>query len=46
MAEYRYEITEFTSDVDAFADRVREQYLITLDGLSDAERAVVEEAID
>ncbi|PCR91316.1 hypothetical protein [Natrinema ejinorense] len=45
-AEYRYEVTEVASDVDTFADQVREQYLFTLEGLSDAERAVVEEAID
>ena len=45
-AAYRYEVTEVASDVDTFADRVREQYLFTLEGLSDAEREVVEEAID
>ncbi|MDF9748271.1 hypothetical protein [Natrinema salsiterrestre] len=45
-AEYRYEVTEVASSVDAFADQVREQYLFTLTGLSDAESEVVEEAID
>jgi hypothetical protein len=45
-AEYRYEVTEVAPDVEAFADRVRERYLFALSGLSDAEREVVEEAID
>jgi hypothetical protein len=45
-AEYRYEVTEIAPDVDAFADGIRERYLFELAGLSDAERAVVEEAID
>lgn len=45
-AEYRYEVTEIASGVDPFADQVREQYLFTLTGLSDAESEVVEEAID
>ena len=44
--EYRYEVTEVASDVEAFADQVREQYLFALTGLSEAEREVVEEAID
>lgn len=44
--EYRYEATAVTSGVDSFADRVRDQYLFTLTGLSEAEREVVEEAID
>jgi len=44
--EYRYEVTEVASGVDSFADRIRDQYLFTLTGLSDAEREVVEEAID
>jgi hypothetical protein len=44
--EYRYEATEITSGVDSFADRIRDQYLFTLSGLSDAEREVVEAAID
>nr|WP_267663803.1 hypothetical protein [Halorubrum yunnanense] len=33
-------------DVEAFADRVRDRYLFALSGLSEAERAVVEEAVD
>lgn len=45
-AEYRYEVTEIASDIDTFADQIRERYLFTLTDLSDAERAVVEEAID
>ena len=44
--EYRYEVTEVAPDVESFADRVRDRYLFTLSGLSDAERAVVEEAIE
>lgn len=43
--EYRYEVTE-VADVETYADRVREQYLFPLSGLSEAEREVVEEAID
>jgi hypothetical protein len=45
-ASYRYEATRVAPDVDAFADQVRDRYLFVLSGLSDAERAVVEEAID
>lgn len=45
-ATYRYEVSEVASGVDPFAEQVREQYLFTLTDLSDAERAVVEEAID
>ncbi|MDS0221963.1 hypothetical protein NDI54_11460 [Haloarcula sp. S1AR25-5A] len=44
--EYRYEVTEVASGVEPFTDRIRDQYLFTLTGLSDAEREVVEEAID
>ena len=44
--EYRYEATEVASGVDSFADRIRDQYLFTLSGLSEAEREVVAEAID
>ena len=44
--EYRYEVTEVAPDVEAFADQVREQYLFALTGLSEAEREVVEEAVD
>lgn len=45
-ATYRYEATEVAPDVEAFADKVRERYLFTLSNLSDAERDVVEEAVD
>ena len=45
-AEYRYGVTEVASSVQAFADQLRERYLFTLSGLSEAERAVVEEAVD
>ncbi|EMA00884.1 hypothetical protein SAMN05443574_101310 [Haloarcula vallismortis] len=44
--EYRYEVTEVASGVDSFADQIRDRYLFTLTGLSEAEREVVEEAID
>lgn len=44
-AEYRYEVTEVAADVETYADQVREEYLFTLSGLSEAEREVVEEAI-
>jgi hypothetical protein len=43
---YRYTVTDVASGVDQFADQVRDKYLFTLTGLSAAERAVVEEAID
>lgn len=45
-ATYRYEVTEVASGVESFADQVREEYLFTLTDLSEAEREVVEEAID
>ncbi|AEH39128.1 hypothetical protein [Halopiger xanaduensis] len=45
-ATYRYEVTEIAPDVAAFAARIRERYLFALADLSDAERAVVEKAID
>jgi hypothetical protein len=45
-AEYRYEVTEVAPDVATFADGIRERYLFELAGLSDAERAIVEEAIE
>ncbi|WP_247005612.1 hypothetical protein [Halorientalis litorea] len=44
--KYRYEVTEVAPDVETFVQDVRDQYLFVLSGLSDAERAVVEEAID
>lgn len=43
---YRYEATEIAGSVEAFAETVRDQYRFVLSGLSDAEREVVEEAID
>lgn len=43
---YRYEATEIADSTDAFGDRIREQYLFVLTGLGEAERTVVEEAID
>jgi len=45
-AEYRYEVTEIAPDVESFAEQVRTEYLFELTGLSDAERTVVEEAIE
>lgn len=45
-ATYRYEVTTVAPDVDAFAGAIRDRYLFALTGLSSAERAVVEEAID
>lgn len=45
-AKYRYEASEAADGVSAFADQVRERYLFTLSSLSDAEREVVQEAID
>jgi hypothetical protein len=44
--EYRYAVTEVAPSVGVFADQIREQYLVALSGLSDAERSVVEAAID
>jgi hypothetical protein len=43
---YRYEVTEVAPDVETFADGIRERYLFELTGLTEAEREVVEEAID
>jgi hypothetical protein len=45
-AEYRYEATEVAPDVATYADQIRARYRFELTGLSDAEREVVEEAID
>ena len=45
-AEYRYEATEVAPDIEAFAEQVREEYLFALSGLSEAEREVVEAAIE
>lgn len=44
--EFRYEVAEVAPDVESFADQVRDRYLFVLSGLSDAEREVVEGAID
>ncbi|MFC3957813.1 hypothetical protein [Halovivax cerinus] len=44
--DFRYEVTQVAPDVESFADRIRDRYLFTLSGLSEDERAVVEEAID
>lgn len=43
---YRYEVTEVADSTTEFAESAREMYLAELTGLSDAEREVVEEAID
>ncbi|WP_336330971.1 hypothetical protein [Haloarcula sp. CGMCC 1.2071] len=46
QTKYQYEVTKIAPDSDILADRIREQYLFTLTDLTDAERKVVEEAID
>jgi hypothetical protein len=46
QARYRYEVSEVAADVEAYADQVRDRYLFELGGLTEAERSVVEEAID
>ncbi|SDL93377.1 hypothetical protein SAMN04487949_0225 [Halogranum gelatinilyticum] len=43
---YRYTATEVAASSEAYAAQLRERYLFTLSGLSDAEREVVEQAID
>lgn len=43
---YRYEVTQVADSVEAFVERIRERYRFTLSGLSEAEREVVETAID
>jgi len=45
-AEYRYEVRQVAPDAETFAEQVRGEYLFALTGLSEAEREVVEEAID
>jgi len=45
-ATYRYAVTEAAPDVETFAAQVRERYLFALTGLSEAEREVVEMAIE
>ena len=44
--EYRYEAEEIAASADEYGSAVREEYAFALSGLSDAEREVVEEAID
>ncbi|MFC6728630.1 hypothetical protein ACFQDG_08265, partial [Natronoarchaeum mannanilyticum] len=44
--EYRYEATKAADDAATFAERVRQEHLFELSGLSDAEREIVDEAID
>jgi len=44
--EYRYEATEVAASADAFAERIRDRHEFTLSGLSEAERDIVETAID
>ena len=44
--EYQYEVTEIAGNVEGFAEQIRDKYLFTLDGLSPAEQAVIEEAIE
>jgi len=43
---YRYTATTVAGSRDEYARDLRDEYLFTLDGLSDAERAVVESAIE
>lgn len=45
-ATYRYEVTEAAPDVETYAAQVRERYLFALTDLSEAEREVVETAIE
>ncbi|QDX39419.1 hypothetical protein [Salarchaeum sp. JOR-1] len=42
---YRYEVTRIAS-LSAFVDRIRERYRFTLSGLSEAERDVVDAAVE
>lgn len=44
--EYRYEVTEIAPDIETFADQLRDRYLFALSELSEAEREVLEEAIE
>jgi hypothetical protein len=45
-SEYTYTAEEVAEDADAFADWAREEYGFVLDGLSEEERGIVEEALD
>ena len=42
---YRYSATKVADDRDEFVRDLKDEYLFSLDGLTDAERAVVDEAI-
>jgi hypothetical protein len=44
--EYTYTAEEVAEDADAFADWARDEYGFVLDGLSEEERGIVEDAID
>jgi hypothetical protein len=44
--EYTYTAEEVADNADAFADWARDEYGFVLDGLSEEERAVVEDALD
>ena len=44
--EYQYKVTEIAGNVEGFAEQIRDKHLFTLDGLSPAEQAVIEEAIE
>lgn len=44
--EYQYEVTEIAGNVEEFAEQLRDKHLFTLDSLSPAEQAVIEEAIE
>lgn len=46
LQTYRYTATPVADSTAAYADRLRERHLFTLSGLSEDERAVVEEAIN
>lgn len=46
VTDYRYEAAEIASTAEAFGASVREEYVFTLSGLSEAEREIVEEATD
>lgn len=46
VTDYRYEAVEVARTAEAFGAAVREEYVFTLSGLSDAERDIVERAID
>jgi hypothetical protein len=46
VTDYRYEAEEIAASAEAFGAAVREEYAFELSGLTDAEREIVEEAID